>query len=168
MKFTSQFLVIASAVFMLACSQENNNTTTETANADDITSATIPPATTPDTTADAMQQMAEMAVGGQPQQATAPVAAGMNPPHGQPGHRCDVEVGAPLSGAPKANATANNNNPVINPVPTTAPPANNTVSPVFTAPATQPTSQPTVAGMNPPHGQPGHDCAIPVGAPLKK
>lgn len=24
----------------------------------------------------------------------------------------------------------------------------------------------TVAAINPPHGQPGHDCAVPVGAPL--
>lgn len=33
-----------------------------------------------------------------------------------------------------------------------------------------PVSQPTVtaAGMNPPHGEPGHDCGIPVGSPLKK
>jgi hypothetical protein len=23
------------------------------------------------------------------------------------------------------------------------------------------------AGVNPPHGEPGHDCSIPVGAPLK-
>ncbi|MBK6446411.1 MAG: hypothetical protein IPF81_14280 [Bacteroidetes bacterium] len=33
---------------------------------------------------------------------------------------------------------------------------------------TTPASGPTAPGMNPPHGQPGHDCAIAVGAPLKK
>ena len=27
-------------------------------------------------------------------------ASGMNPPHGQPGHRCEIAVGAPLSSAP--------------------------------------------------------------------
>ena len=27
-------------------------------------------------------------------------APGMNPPHGQPGHRCDIAVGAPLASAP--------------------------------------------------------------------
>ncbi|MFC5272169.1 hypothetical protein [Adhaeribacter terreus] len=159
MKFTSQFLVVASAVCLLACSQENNNTTTETASAEDITSTAVAPATTPDTNVNAMQQMADMAVGNDPS-TTQPTAAGMNPPHGQPGHRCDIEVGAPLNSAPNVSATPNNANPTIN----AAPPANNTSSPVFTAPATQPTA----AGMNPPHGQPGHDCAIPVGAPLKK
>ena len=30
----------------------------------------------------------------QPQTQTAP---GMNPPHGQPGHRCEIPVGAPLN-----------------------------------------------------------------------
>jgi hypothetical protein len=30
------------------------------------------------------------------------------------------------------------------------------------------TVTPTVEGTNPPHGAPGHDCSIPVGAPLKK
>ena len=42
---------------------------------------------------------------GQPvtlQSAPQPVATkpGMNPPHGQPGHRCDIAVGAPLSSPP--------------------------------------------------------------------
>ena len=27
-------------------------------------------------------------------------ASGMNPPHGQPGHRCDIAVGAPLNSKP--------------------------------------------------------------------
>jgi hypothetical protein len=31
----------------------------------------------------------------------APVATGMNPQHGQPGHRCDIAVGAPLDSKPK-------------------------------------------------------------------
>ncbi len=33
-------------------------------------------------------------------------APGMNPPHGQPGHRCDIGVGEPLSSAPKKNGAA--------------------------------------------------------------
>ncbi|WP_299700962.1 hypothetical protein [uncultured Pontibacter sp.] len=68
----------------------------------------------------------------------------LNPEHGQPGHRCDIEVGAPL---------------------------NLPAQPRLTSP--QPTFQPqpsgsVAAGTNPPHGQPGHDCAVPVGAPLPK
>lgn len=74
-------------------------------------------------------------------QTTAP---GMNPPHGQPGHRCDIEVGAPLNSKP---------------VQPTAPAAPVTINP-------QTATQPTAPGMNPPHGQPGHRCDIAVGAPL--
>lgn len=65
----------------------------------------------------------------------------LNPKHGEPGHRCDIAVGAPL------------NSPVQ--------PSQQTVPQL-----TQPGSIGTVK-INPPHGQPGHDCAIPVGAPLK-
>ena len=38
----------------------------------------------------------------QPQQLT---ARGMNPPHGQPNHRCDIAVGAPLNSPPGPTAT---------------------------------------------------------------
>ena len=49
--------------------------------------------------ADSMQpaQPSAQAVNAQAQPA---VAAGMNPAHGQPGHRCDIAVGAPLNSAP--------------------------------------------------------------------
>ena len=88
-----------------------------------------------------------------PQQTTAAATstAGLNPAHGQPGHRCDIKVGAPLNSAP---------------APTTAtPPQQQTV--VMPAPATAPVTS-TAAGKNPPHGQPGHRCDIAVGAPLPK
>lgn len=78
---------------------------------------------------------------------------GMNPPHGQPGHRCDIEVGAPLNSAPKQTAKTTTATPV---------PQNITVTPTTTT-ATQVKTAP---GMNPPHGQPGHRCDIEVGAPL--
>lgn len=89
----------------------------------------------------------------------APVATakGMNPPHGQPGHRCDIAVGAPLNSPPGKKPTPSTTQT------TTVTPAmlNQTVTasetPVVTAP-----------GMNPPHGQPGHVCSIAVGAPLPK
>lgn len=81
-------------------------------------------------------------------------SAGLNPAHGQPGHRCDIAVGAPLSSAPAA---------------TPQQPAVVQSTPVATqaVPAAAPTNV-TAPGMNPPHGQPGHDCSIAVGAPLKK
>lgn len=82
-------------------------------------------------------------------------AAGMNPEHGLPGHRCDIAVGAPLNSPPGNTAGS--------PQVQTAPPP----APVMTtAPASSPVPGAT-GKLNPPHGQPGHDCAIAVGAPLK-
>lgn len=37
------------------------------------------------------------------------VGKGMNPAHGQPGHRCDVAVGAPLNSAPAKTTTLQRN-----------------------------------------------------------
>lgn len=84
------------------------------------------------------------------------VAPGMNPAHGQPNHRCDIEVGAPLNSPVKQ----------ASPQPVATPAMN-----VSTAPAPKPVnSEPviTAPGMNPPHGQEGHLCEIAVGAPLPK
>ena len=92
---------------------------------------------------------------------------GMNPPHGQPGHRCDIAVGAPL------------NSPVAKPASkgtTTMPPATITSIPTATTTTTNPSTPAilntettaTAPGMNPPHGQEGHVCSIAVGAPLPK
>lgn len=89
--------------------------------------------------------------------ATVPaLTPGINPAHGQPGHRCDVAVGAamPKTAAPAKNTTTTS--PVITPV------AQNT-------PLIQPkTAIPTTVanGLNPAHGQPGHRCDIAVGKPL--
>jgi len=81
-------------------------------------------------------------------QTTTPVkvAKGMNPSHGQPGHRCDIPVGAPL------------NSPI----------AGNSTTPQVVSNSGQSVTTTTVTpkGMNPPHGQPGHRCDIPVGSPL--
>lgn len=93
---------------------------------------------------------------------TLPVAnnkggAGPNPAHGQPGHRCDIAVGAPLN-SPATN-TAKPTVQTISTAPTSAAQAPAIASPVSTDPN---------AKLNPAHGQPGHDCSIAVGAPLKK
>ena len=89
----------------------------------------------------------------------AKTAPGMNPPHGQPNHRCDIAVGAPLN-SPKA-ATPTPAAPTMQPV---APQGQATVMPVDMKSGTTATAP----GMNPPHGQPGHRCEIAVGAPLPK
>jgi len=113
--------------------------------------------------------------------AVSSTAAGMNPAHGEPGHRCDIAVGAPLNSPP-----GNPQNPAAPPSVMTMPqqgsmpppqqgsmppPQTNMgnsspTTPINVNPAGSQTT--TAPGMNPPHGQPGHDCAIAVGAPLKK
>ena len=77
--------------------------------------------------------------------ASAMLANGLNPPHGSPGHRCELKVGEPLS-----------SKPVTSVLPGAVQP--NTAKPA--PPAT------TQSGLNPAHGQPGHRCDIAVGAPL--
>ena len=92
---------------------------------------------------------------------------GVNPAHGQPGHRCDIAVGAALDSKPAPVATTPN---LVTTTPTTQKSAFNPlpVTPIIpvnnTLPATNPTTVAT--GINPAHGQPGHRCDIAVGAPL--
>ena len=88
----------------------------------------------------------------------ATTAPGMNPPHGQPNHRCDIAVGAPLS-SPKA-ATP----PPAATMQAPAPQGQASVTPVDMKSGTTATAP----GMNPPHGQAGHSCSVAVGAPLPK
>ena len=93
----------------------------------------------------------------------------LNPPHGEPGHRCDIAVGAPLP----------NDGNVIAQTQTQAQPVSSAdAKPVVSGgmpqvqqmQVAQPQTQQGVATkgqkLNPPHGQPGHRCDIPVGAPL--
>lgn len=99
-----------------------------------------------------------------PQAATAPVAndtankapaptsapIALNPAHGLPGHRCDIAVGAPLNSAPNTAPASIQMNPAPQNVPMMQ-------------------SAPNAGGkvlINPPHGQPGHDCSVEVGKPL--
>ncbi|WP_242927964.1 hypothetical protein [Pontibacter vulgaris] len=123
MKTTTSLLLSLSVFCLIGCSEKKPAATT--------TPGTAAPATT-------IQQPANGAVA-------------LNPAHGQPGHRCDIEVGAPLNLPPQ---------PRLN----TAPPALST--PPVSTPV--PVQSNVAAGTNPPHGQPGHDCGIPVGAPLNK
>ena len=82
--------------------------------------------------------------------------AKLNPAHGQPGHRCEIAVGAPLNSAaaPLKTTTAAATKPV-------KPAAAVETNPAVANPPTV-----TAEGMNPPHGQTNHRCDIAVGAPL--
>ena len=103
----------------------------------------------------------------------AKVAKGMNPAHGQPGHRCDIPVGSPLnSPVAKTTATTTTSAPQSGSTEktfTVTPPANNPAVPALLSTETA-NSKPvaTKDGTNPVHGQPGHRCDIAVGAPLPK
>lgn len=99
------------------------------------------------------------------QVAAAPVTVGkgMNPAHGQPGHRCDIAVGAPLNSAPAQPQATQNKSFTVTPAQVGA--ANVKEIKGNTAQLTSGSTK-TAPGMNPPHGQPGHRCDIAVGAPL--
>lgn len=125
MKLKSHLILASSIVMLAAC--------TESKKADNSAVGTTP--------------VNFSAPGAQQQPATA--TAGLNPEHGQPGHRCDIPVGAALS----TPVQSNGNTPAALPQPVTTP---------------QQTSNTVAPGTNPPHGQPGHDCSIAVGAPLNK
>lgn len=95
---------------------------------------------------------------------SAPTQAGINPPHGQPGHQCEIPVGQPLNakagGTTGQNIAVNPNQPQAIQIDPNAMNAGKTgtkspISQVKTAP-----------GMNPPHGEAGHRCDIQVGQPL--
>lgn len=110
-----------------------------------------------------------------PASATKP---GMNPPHGQPGHRCDIAVGAPLNSKPAANTATMPNTQatrytVSNPTEKTPTTGNNNIPTLLqpnAAPATPAKTQTTLQGWqgkpNPAHGQEGHRCDVKVGDPL--
>ena len=99
-------------------------------------------------------------------------AKGMNPAHGQPGHRCDIDVGAPLNSKPTKPSTAvtTQKMPQTTTKTTTITPEmmNKTVATPSAVPAGIAAPVETAPGMNPPHGQEGHTCSVPVGAPLPK
>ncbi|HKO81845.1 MAG TPA: hypothetical protein VJU78_15675, partial [Chitinophagaceae bacterium] len=89
--------------------------------------------------------------------------AKLNPAHGQPGHRCDIAVGAPLPAEAAQNVNAATPNPILLNSPVQAAPAIKTTAstPVAAIPAITP-------GINPAHGQPGHRCDVAVGAAIPK
>ena len=111
-----------------------------------------------------VQQQAVQQQAQQTTQAQTQTAPGMNPPHGQPGHRCEIAVGAPLNSKPAQKSQPQTVTPTVTPKPVEQPVMNvNSKSGSTTIVGTT-----TPPGMNPPHGQEGHRCDIAVGAPLPK
>lgn len=110
---------------------------------------------TPEMQPQAPQQPVQMQQPVQQQQPVAATAPGMNPPHGQPNHRCDIAVGAPLNSPKGENPNSKMVQPQVQPQPVQPQQGTATITPAKTA-----------DGMNPPHGEPGHRCDVAVGAPL--
>lgn len=119
-------LVLFSVITLLVCScRENPKTTEATTTTQTETATPIKKTATPVTSGDGVA---------------------MNPAHGQPGHRCDISVGAPLNSKPAPVRTNAQKSDVMldNTSGTTLPKGT----------------------LNPAHGQPGHSCAVKVGEPL--
>lgn len=141
--YTPKSLILSFAIMvplLFSCKEEKETAATETNTAPTELSV------------EQKQQMLNQVA---PASSTSSSAQGvtLNPPHGQPGHRCDVEVGAPL------NAAAGNSNPILQ-----SPIQMENASPVKSNPI--PTSNSGAVKINPPHGQPGHRCDVKVGDPL--
>ena len=90
----------------------------------------------------------------------------LNPAHGEPYHRCDIQVGAPLDSPAPVQAAA----PQV--IPQQAPVSNNfNTNPIAPSAAPAPSVSSTSSlgpkpALNPPHGEPHHRCDLQVGAPL--
>ncbi|WP_298118034.1 hypothetical protein [Flavobacterium sp.] len=172
---TSLFIV---SVVVFSCKKEEEAPTPKVSDAVSVFSDSFSgPIDTVATTASTASVATTTPAGTTPAMAQ-PVATakGMNPAHGQPGHRCDIAVGAPLNSPPgKVNATkpapitktttisSNAAQPgVVTSNGATITTSNNNAGAATVSPIVTP------EGMNPPHGQAGHDCAVAVGAPLPK
>lgn len=169
-------LINALAFTVLMACNSNVKDTESTISESDVTSGTM---IAEDSSSQTMTPPVEIA-GTVPSEAP---ADGLNPAHGLPGHRCDLAVGALLSSAPAPAPDVNNitlsgdqmqiQGATEVQTPPASTPATQQPRSIMSAPATidpagTPATTTTAPGMNPPHGQPGHDCAVAVGAPLKK
>lgn len=156
------FLAAAISLTVISCKKDEKPTYLE--NKEGISSVSAAPAQPSKT---ALLEQTNVPVSTAQTGTTMATGSGMNPAHGQPGHRCDIPVGQPLGVAapqPSANGARTQNITV---------PANNTieidpnaVSPGKITVGNAGNAVKTAPGMNPPHGQPGHRCDIAVGQPL--
>lgn len=160
MKYVIIAAIFLSASAWIACGHGRPAETSET--------TTTTPLITPPGNTDAPTQSVPVTLDGN-NTATTPLSitpsgtttAGLNPEHGQPGHRCDIAVGAPLNSAPAKPST-----PTITNTPAISAPTTSPLNIATDKPAQPSTTTKTAPGMNPPHGEPGHRCDIAVGEPL--
>lgn len=165
--------------FLIACQSTDEENTTPTQNTTTNTPATIPGIDTQNavaaptaTTIPPAAPVTAVPVTAAPPP-PAPIAGAspkVNPAHGLPGHRCDLQVGAPLPQAGSAPATQVAPAATATQVVPAAPAgqAGPTVQSIAIPPPPANTGSPISGSkkVNPAHGQPGHRCDIAVGAPL--
>lgn len=170
--------ILLSAVVFVSCKKQDDTTPESTnpetsAFSDEFKGPTAAPTTPADATAtqNAGTPLAT-APNGMAPTTPQPVAVGkgMNPAHGQPGHRCDIAVGAPLNSASTKPSTATTQSSTITSAGSTPGTVTNNGATVTTTNNSLPATiaAPTAPGMNPPHGEEGHVCSVAVGAPLPK
>ncbi len=161
MKTISKIVLLSSFLYLIGCSKDTTKENTAASDIDipatevieadistPIEEAAVPAIEVPEEPkVEATEAAAPRILTQEPKQA----AIVLNPPHGQPGHDCAIPVGEPLNGQAPSSAPIN--------VEQTAP---QTISPIQLSKPQAPSS----VKLNPPHGEPGHDCAVQVGAPL--
>jgi hypothetical protein len=161
MKSFSKIVLLTLALYSIGCSEGKKTEHTSSETKEEL--STITPSVTSETTKSDSSPTVQSAIVPTPKIQASPVAKEvtknaivLNPPHGQPGHDCAVPEGAPLNSKPQATLPASK-------------PQNTTPSAILpqSNPILNPTTNLTGEKLNPAHGLPGHDCAIPVGAPLK-
>ena len=139
MKYYFTLITAGILAFTISCNQSKNESDVHISPVE--TSESVPP-------------QDSLTIEKEPTVQSVPAAANplltVNPPHGEPGHRCDIPVGASLSSAPA----------------TVQQPATTVVTPTVTPEPSQSISSLPSGTPNPPHGEPGHRCEIPVGQAL--
>ncbi len=151
-------MLFAAAAFTLSCKNTNTKESqTKAASEAAATPAEENTAATTDATAQNSTTVTTSTDGNKP---------ALNPAHGEPYHRCDIQVGAPLDSPAPVQAAA----PQV--VPQQAPVSNNfNTNPISPSAAPAPSVSSTSSlgpkpALNPPHGEPHHRCDLQVGAPL--
>lgn len=162
-------LLIASIILVNSCDKKQAQTT-ETS---DVTTPTIDSAKVTDTISSTVTEVKDGVVIQGTTSGSTNVAVNnptgksakpaLNPEHGQPFHRCEIPVGAPIDSAPSQNPT-----PQVVPQQSTP---NNSFNTNPISPSLAPSSAPVQAtgpkpANNPAHGEPHHRCDLEVGAPL--
>lgn len=164
--------LLLASLTLAACGGANDKPATQSAAPMPMPSAVQTSAPAP-----AVDSTGAPATGADPAAATSATPV-LNPAHGQPGHRCEIPVGAPLSTAPAVGAPKELQATVpTQPQVTVTQGGSGAPIEIKTAPSgpgamqVTPSAAPAAGGamsgkINPPHGQPGHSCDVPVGQPL--